>query len=135
MRKICLCEAVFFRAEDKGDAAAAGDFPLDEWGNIWQGNEWLVGLAVLERACAHDEGAIGYGICERLCVARALEQIFGVDCGLCLAPIRLIRSDDGHAGEAEVGHGSRGRSYIEGIARRDEDDFNAIALVFGEQSG
>jgi hypothetical protein len=31
--------------------------------------------------------------------------------------VRLKGSNDGEAREAEVGHGSRRRSYIEGIAR------------------
>jgi hypothetical protein len=47
--------------------------------------------------------------------------------------MRVIGSGDGEAPKAEVGHGPRRCSYIEGIARGDEDDFDAVALVFGEQ--
>jgi hypothetical protein len=32
-----------------------------------------------------------------------------------------------------VFHGPRRRSYIEGVARLDEDDFEAVALGFDEQ--
>jgi len=62
-----------------------------------------------------------------------LEEIFGVDGRLCLAPVRLVRSDDCEARKAEVGHSPCRRSYIEGIARGDEDDFDAVAFAFSEQ--
>ena len=88
---------------------------------------------MLERAGANDEGAVGYGIGEGFRDSCVLEEIFGADGRLRLAPVGLIGSDDGEACEAEVGHGARGCSYIEGIARRDEDDFNAIALVVSGQ--
>ena len=69
----------------------------------------------------------------RLRAFRVLEEIRGADGGLRLAPVGLVRGDHGEVREAEVGHGPRRRSYIEGIARGDEDDFDAVALGFGEQ--
>ena len=88
---------------------------------------------MLEGAGAYDEGALGYGIDKRLRDPRVLEQIFGADGGLRLAPVRLVWGDDGKACKAEVGHGPGRRSYIEGVARGDEDYFEVVALVFSEQ--
>jgi hypothetical protein len=131
--EVSLREAALFRAENEGDAAAARDFFLYEWGEIWKRNDRLFGLAVRERAGANDKGAICQRVGEALRDSRVFEQFVGTNSGLCLAPVRLVWSDDGQAREAEVGHGSRRRAYIEGIARGDENHFNAIALVFGEQ--
>jgi hypothetical protein len=36
--------------------------------------------------------------------------------------------------EAEVGHSPRRRSYIEGVARGDKDNIDAVAMGFGEQA-
>ena len=40
---------------------------------------------------------------------------------------------DSEVPEAKVGHCTRCCSYIEGIARGDEDDVDAVAMGFGEQ--
>lgn len=45
----------------------------------------------------------------------------------------LIRGDYGEAAETEVGHGARGGPNVERIARRDENDFEAVALFRREQ--
>ena len=132
-REIFLCEAPLFRAEDEAYAAAASELFLDERRQFRQRNDRLLGLAMLERAGANDQRAVGYRIREALRAFGVLEETFGMDGGLGFAPICFKGSDNGEAREAEVGHGSRRRSYIEGVARRDEDDFNAVALVLGEQ--
>ncbi len=62
-----------------------------------------------------------------------MEEGFGSYGGFGFAPVGLVGRDDGEMREAEVGHGPRRRSDIEGIARGDEDDFDAVALGFGEQ--
>ncbi len=85
---------------------------------------------MLKGAGADDEGAVGYCIGKGLRDSRVLEQFFGTNSGLCLAPVGLVWGDDGQVREAEVGHGSGRCSYIERVARRDEDYFNAVALVF-----
>jgi hypothetical protein len=88
---------------------------------------------MLERSGANHERAIGHSLRQALHAFRVLEQVRGADGRLRFAPVGLIRSDHGHAREAEVGHGPRRGSYIEGIARRDEDDVELVALGFGEQ--
>ena len=66
MREVFLREAAFLRAEDEGDAAAAGELILNERRQLRQRNDRLLGLAMLERACAHDQGAIGYRVHQAL---------------------------------------------------------------------
>lgn len=52
---------------------------------------------------------------------------------LRLAPMLLKRRHHGQPPKAEVRHGPRRRSYIEGIARLDQHHFDAFALGFGRQ--
>jgi len=123
--KIVACEAAFFRSEDESDAAG---FSLEDGCKQRERDDGLLGLAVGEGSGAEDEGAVGDGFLERLGCARGCEQLFGADGGFGFAPVGFVGSDDGEARETEVGHGARGRSYIERIARRDEDDFELVAL-------
>jgi multiple antibiotic resistance protein len=132
-REVFACEAALLGAEDEGDAPAARELFLNERREFRQRNNRLLGLAMLERGCAHDQSAVGYRVREALRAFRVLEQVRSADGGLRLAPVFLQGSDDGQALEAEVGHGPRRRSYIEGIARRNEDDGDAVAMGFGEQ--
>jgi methylthioribulose-1-phosphate dehydratase len=48
--------------------------------------------------------------------------------------VLLIGSHDSEPTKTEVGHGASCRSYIEGIAGRNEDDGEAIALGIGRQA-
>jgi hypothetical protein len=61
------------------------------------------------------------------------EELGSADGGAGFAPVGLVRGHDGEVGEAEVGHGTRDRADVEGIARRDEDDGDAVALLWSEQ--
>ena len=45
----------------------------------------------------------------------------------------LVWGNDGEPGEAEVGHGACDGADVEGIARGDEDDGDAVALLGSEQ--
>jgi hypothetical protein len=121
-------EAVLFGTEDKGDAASASEFGMDRWGQGWKKNDGLFGFAMSEGSGAEDQGAIGQRLFEGCDPECALEQGLGPNGGLGLAPVRFEGSDDGEAREAEVGHGSCCRSYIEGIAGRDENDGERVAL-------
>jgi len=47
--------------------------------------------------------------------------------------MRLVRSDNGEMREAEVGHGASDGSNVQGVARRDEDDGDSLALLRSEQ--
>ncbi len=123
--KIVACEAVLFGSEDESDAAG---FSLEDGCKRRERDDGLLGLAVGEGSGAEDEGAVGDGFLERLGCARGCEQLFGADGGFGFAPMRFVRSDDYETRETEVGHGARRCSYIEGIAWRDEDDFELVAL-------
>ena len=121
-------EAVLLGAEDEGDAMGASQLGADERGELGQQNDGLFGPAVLEGCGAEGEGAVGDGLCERLGSSGALQKSFGTDGGLSVAPVGLVRGDNGEMGEAEVGHGPRCRADVEGVARRDQDDLDAIEL-------
>ena len=47
--------------------------------------------------------------------------------------MRRVRRNHRETREAEVGHGARRRADVERIARRDQDDFEAVALFRGKQ--
>lgn len=63
-----------------------------------------------------------------------MEKVFGADCGFGFTPVGFIGSDDGETRKTEVGHGAGSGADIERIARRDENDADAIALRGGEQA-
>ena len=61
------------------------------------------------------------------------EEFRSADGGAGFAPVGLVGCNNGEVGEAEVGHRTRDRANVEGIARGDEDDGDAIALEWSEQ--
>jgi hypothetical protein len=113
-------EAVFFRAEDEGNAGAVGAFTFEERSEVGKGDDRLLGLAVGEGSGADDQGAVGHGFGQGLRAAGVLEELFSSDSRLRLAPVGLVGGNDGEVRKAEVGHGARGRAYVEGIAWRDQ---------------
>ena len=126
-------EPALLRPEDQRHAAAAGELGVDKRRQLQKRNHGLLGLAMLERSGANHERAIGHGFGKAFHALRVFEQVRGADGGLRLAPVLLIRSNHGEAPEAKVRHRPRHRSYIEGIARRDENHFEACALFRSEQ--
>jgi hypothetical protein len=124
---------VLLRAEDQGDAPAAGEFPGGQRGQIRQRDDRLLGLAVGEGSGAGNKGAVGYCLGKIRAFDRVLEQFGCADGGASFAPVRRVGSGDREAGEPEVGHGARSGAYIEGIARGDENDFDAVELGFCQQ--
>jgi len=115
-------EAVLFRAEDEGDAAAAGPLLLNERRQGGEGDDLLLGLAEGEGSGADDQRAGGDCFGEGRRYGCVLEEVFGADGRAGFAPVGFEGRDHCEAIETEVGHGARGRPYIEGIARGDEDD-------------
>ena len=55
-------EAVLFRAEDEGDAAAAGKLPRHQRRQMGQSHHRLLRLAIGEGSSADDQGAMGDGL-------------------------------------------------------------------------
>lgn len=119
VRKIFAGKTALFRAKDEGYSPASGDFLLDERSERGQLDDRLLGFAASEGPGAGDQGAIGDGLVECLCLGCGLEQIGSADGGAGFAPVRRVRRDDGEVGEAEVGHGPRGGADVERVARRD----------------
>jgi len=113
-------ETVFFRAEDEGNLAAARELRCNQGRERGKRDDRLLGFAMGEGSGADDECAFGHGFGQALRAAGDLEEFFGPDSRFRLTPMRLIRRDDGEMRKAEVGHGARGRSDIEGIAWRDQ---------------
>ncbi len=62
-----------------------------------------------------------------------MEQIGSSNGRTGFAPVGFIWGDHRQAGKRKIGHGTGDRADVERIARRDEDDFNAIALGLSEQ--
>lgn len=121
-------EATLFRAEDERDAAAAFELTVDRRGEMGQRDDLLLGFAAGEGCGADHERAVGDGLLQGCGFAGLGEELRRPDGGFGLTPVRLMRRHDGQAAQAEVSHGAGGRSYIEGIARRDEDDADAVEL-------
>jgi len=127
-------EAVLFRAEDEGDVVCRViEFAGDDGGELIEADDGLLGFAVGEGGGAEDEGAVANGSGESRGFAGVGEEFRSADGGAGFAPVGLIGCDDSEVGETEVGHGARDCADVEGIARRHEDDGNAIALLRSEQ--
>ena len=126
-------EAALLRPENQRNASSAGQFGGDAAAEIGQRHHRLLGLAGSERPGADHQRAIFDGIREALRAFGVLEEGFGPNGRLGLAPVRLIGRDDREMREAEVGHGSRRRADVERVARRDEHDLDAVELAGGEQ--
>jgi hypothetical protein len=133
-REIGAREAALFSAEDEGDAAAAVQFFLDERSERGQRHDGLLWFAAGERGGAEDEGAMGDGLLQGFRACGSCEEFFRADGGAGFAPVGLVGCDNGEAGEAEVGHGARGRADVERVARGDEDDVDRIEMGCGGQS-
>lgn len=133
MSKVLAGQAMLFRAKDNGNAAAALQFLLDERPQRRQRYGQLLWLAIGERACARHQRAIRHGLCKGRRLPRAGQQFGRSNGGLCLAPVRRVRRNHGKLRKAKVGHGARGRPDIQRVARRDEDNFDPVALVLGQQ--
>lgn len=86
-----------------------------------------------ERAGADGERAVGECLREGGDLARTGEELRSADRGTGFAPVWFVGGYDRKASKAEVGHGAGCGSNVKGIARRDEDDFDAIALFRCEQ--
>ena len=126
-------EAVFFRAEDQGDSSGVIQFAGDGGSELIEADDWLFGFAVGERAGTEDEGRVANGLGQSGSFAGVGEKSWSADGGAGFAPVGLVGGDDDEAGKTEVGHGARYCTDVEGIARRDEHDGDAVALLRREQ--
>ena len=131
--QIVAREAMLLGAEDQRYSAPAIKLGHEYRGHVWQGENWLLGLAVGERAGAGDECSFGYRFGEGFRALRILKQFRSAHGRACLAPVRVVGSNHGETGKTEVGHGARDRTDVERIARRHEDNLDAVALGLGEQ--
>ena len=131
--EIVASEAAFFGAEDEGSAAAAGDFAAEDGSEGRERDDGLLGLAMGEGPGAGDQCAAGYSFSEGGAFDGVFEDPGRADGGAGFAPVRRVGRYRSQVGEAEVGHGARGGSDVERIARGDEDQEEAIALGGGEQ--
>lgn len=137
-------EAVLFRAEDERDARwrifcgrfgwlgwLGGENGAQEGGSFRHGDDALLRPTAVERAGADDQRAVSDSLGKRVADAGAAQEIGRSDGGFCLGPVDGKGRDDGQVGKVEVGHGACGGTDVERVARRDEDDADAIGLVSG----
>jgi len=128
-REVFAGEAVFFGAEDEGDSAGRLiEFAGDDGGELVEENNGLFSFAMSQRAGAEDERAVANGLGKSRGLFGDVQKFGGTDSGAGFTPVRLVGGDRGEMGEAEVGHGARDGADVEGVARRDEDDGDAVAL-------
>ena len=132
-RQVVAGQAMFFRAEDQGDAAIVGQLPLEKRTEARKRDDRLLWLPIGECASSDNESAICHGFDERGSFGRVLEQLGCSDGRPCLTPIRRIRGGDSEVRKAEIRHRACRRADVERIARRDKDHFHAVALGCSEQ--
>jgi len=131
--EILAREAVFFRAEDEGDAACAGQLLCNDGSERGQGDDRLLGLAAVDRAGAEHERRCCDGLGKGRGEPRRGEQKLGVDGRAGGAPGGVVGVDDGQSREAEVGAGAGRGADVERVARADENDVERGVLLFGGQ--
>jgi hypothetical protein len=131
--KVFAGESMLFRPEDQGDASATPGLVVHDLSQIGKRNDLLFGLAIGEGSSAHDQRAVGDGFGEARGLHRSFEQLRRTHGRACLAPMRSVGCNDGQARKAKVGHGARRRANVERVARRDENDLDAVALGFWRQ--
>jgi len=105
----------------------------DLGGGFGQAEGGLDGFALVEGAGAEDEGAVGDGFGEGFVNFGVAEQVGGAHGGFSLHPVHGERGNYAETAEAEVGHGAGGCADVEGVARGDEDYFDAVGLGGGKQ--
>jgi hypothetical protein len=124
---------MFLGTENKGDPGFVVAFAGDEGSKLIKADDGLFGLSMGEGAGAEDECAVADGFRESGCFEGFCEEVWSADGGAGFAPVGLVGRDHGKAGEAKVGHGAGDCADVEGIARRDENDGDAVALLWRNQ--
>ncbi len=127
MAEVFIGEAALFRAEQKGDAAP-DEALADKGSGLLEALDGVLQFAGADGSGSDDEGAVGDGFGEGLEFLRAGEKRRGSDGGTGFAESYFVGVYNAEVEEAEVAHGAGGGSDVEGIARVDEDDAEAVEL-------
>lgn len=75
---------------------------------------------------SHDERAIGNGFGHGFVMLRACEDCGSAYGGARVAKRGFVRLHHAQMPDAEIAHGARGRADVQGIARRDQNDAQAV---------
>ena len=124
---------MFFRPKQQRNAAMAGQLPLKNRSQSGQRYDPLLGFAIGQRASANDESAGCHCIGKRGRLLGILKQFRRTNRRASLAPMRCGLRGDRQVRKPEVRHRTRSRSDVQGIARRDENHLDTIALGFSQQ--
>lgn len=136
--RISSCCGEFCRVEISGlirvfGLVGRGEGLADERRAFGEAEERLFGSAAVERASAEDECGVPDSFGEGLEDAGVAQQLRCADGGFGFHPIAGEGSDDGETRKAEVGQGAGGGTDIQRVARGNEQDVEAVALVGSQQ--
>jgi hypothetical protein len=131
--KILASKAMPFRSENQGNAASGREFWKESFRQIRQGNRRLLRLAMRSRTGTGHKRTIRNCFSKIARLLRVKKQFRRANRRSGFTPVRRVRSNHTEAREAEVGHGARHGTDVEGVAGRDENDVDAVALGLSEQ--
>lgn len=128
MAEVFVREAEFLGAEKKSDRTRCEALTNEACAGF-EAPERVLQIAVADGGSADDERAIGNGIGHAGKNFRVLENCRGSDGGARFAKRRLVWIDDAQMSAAKIAHRARGCANVEWIARRDEDDAQAVEFA------
>jgi hypothetical protein len=93
----------------------------------------MLQLPVTHGRRSHHERAIGHGLGHGFEFFRGGEHVRGADGRARFAKRRLIRIHHAQPPEAEIAHGARGRTEVQGIPRGHQDNAEPVEFCQGGQ--
>jgi len=130
--EVFVREATLLRTEKKGNGAGHQAF-VDEGSSLLKAPDGVLQLTEADGGGSDDERAVRDGFGEGLEFFGASEERRGADRGARLAERQFVGVYHTKMEESEVAHGTGGGADVEGIARTDEYDAQAVEFRMGSQ--
>jgi hypothetical protein len=125
--EIFIRKTALFGTEKKGDSAGRKAFE-DEGRGFFEAPDGVLQLTGAHGRGSDDQRAILHSFGDGLELFGLGEQRLGADGGTRLPKCQLVRVHHTKMEKAKVAHGACGSADIEGIARVDEDDAQAVGF-------